>query len=433
MSGALCIDFGTSSLRAVRRQPIGKLKPLAIGRVTRSRLDDASIRSEIHVDAAGKQVRFGDAAVRQSAKQEGAMLYELSPKMWLRDPNSITQPIAGGMELTREELLIGLLANAIHACADADNIGYETLRKLDLRIAHPVWETAQGAANTLLLRIASKAKLLALRRDWSSVPVSALREWVAQDTTERISAVDVVEPIAAAVELLPYEENLIRLCAIIDVGAGTTDVGLFKSLVPDPDSCKRDRLIPCGAARSVFKAGNEVDRIVLEQLARRSSVTDEVRWTDVRGRIRRIKETLFQRGYAQELGVDLQLEDVEGHPNAKAMASAIRAQVIAAVTECQADIQLLMNRSSWPVQELDVVLAGGGAQMGFLRRALAPALEVGGRTLRVRITDPQERAGAETFGAGRGRMAVALGGASVEYDHLQTLDAKIDKIRRGKY
>ena len=50
MSGALCIDFGTSSIRAVRRQPSGKLKTLDIGRVTRSKLDDASIRCEIHVD-----------------------------------------------------------------------------------------------------------------------------------------------------------------------------------------------------------------------------------------------------------------------------------------------------------------------------------------------------------------------------------------------
>ena len=39
MSGALCIDFGTSSIRAVRRLPGGKLKPLDIGRVTRSKLD----------------------------------------------------------------------------------------------------------------------------------------------------------------------------------------------------------------------------------------------------------------------------------------------------------------------------------------------------------------------------------------------------------
>ncbi len=433
MTGVLCLDFGTSSVRAVRRQPSGKLKPLAIGRVVRSRLDDASIRSEVHIDSTGKQVRFGDAAVRQWAKGEGALLFELSPKLWLRDLDRIDQPAAPGTALTREDLLVGLLANAVRAAAEADGIGFDTLRKLDLRIAHPVWENSATEANTVLARIAVKARQVAFQRDWSSVSASTLKDWASIEVADRAAMIEVVEPIAAAVELLPSEENLIRLCAVVDVGAGTTDIGLFRSLVPDPDSAKRSRLIPLGVARSVFKAGNEVDAIVLELLERRTRVQDPVQWASVRGRVRFIKETLFKQGSVQELGVDVALGDLEAHPSARAMADAVRSAIVTAVQACEKDVQLLMNRASGAVQELDLVLAGGGAQMGFLRNALAPAIIVGGRNLRVRISDPLERAGIGTFGAGRSRMAVALGGANEEYDLLQTQEAKPERYRLGSY
>ena len=433
MTGVLCLDFGTSSVRAVRRQPSGKLKPLAIGRVARSRLDDASIRSEVHIDSTGKQVRFGDAAVRQWAKGEGALLFELSPKMWLRELDRIDQPAAAGTPLTRQDLLVGLLANAIRAAAEADGIGFDTLRKLDLRIAHPVWENSAAEASAVLARIAVKARQVAFQRDWSSVSASTLKDWSSIEVADRPAMIEVVEPIAAAVELLPSEENLIRLCAVVDVGAGTTDIALFRSLVPDPDSAKRSRLIPYGVARSVFQAGNQVDAIVLELLKQRTGTHDPVQWASVRGRIRFIKEALFTQGYVQELGVHLGLRDVETHPAAAAMADAVRAALDAAVQACEKDVQLLMNRASGAVQELDLVLAGGGAQMAFLRSALSPGFVVGGKTLRVRITDPQERAGVETFGAGRARMAVSLGGANEEYDLLQTQETKPDRYRRGSY
>ena len=108
MSGALCIDFGTSSIRAVRRLPGGKLKPLDIGRVTRSKLDDASIRCEIHIDEQRRYVRYGDRAVVARKDTGIPTLYEASPKLWLREPERLADPVAEGLDLCREDLLAGL-------------------------------------------------------------------------------------------------------------------------------------------------------------------------------------------------------------------------------------------------------------------------------------------------------------------------------------
>jgi hypothetical protein len=103
---------------------------------------------------------------------------------------------------------------------------------------------------------------MAFQRDavkWGTVPVSTLLEHVRSAATPRRDGVDVVEPVAAAVELLPSEENLVRICAVVDVGAGTTDIGLFQSVEPDIASSVRSKLYPMGQASSVFQAGNDID------------------------------------------------------------------------------------------------------------------------------------------------------------------------------
>ena len=103
MSGALCIDFGTSSIRAVRRLPSGKLKTLDIGRVTKSRLDDASIRSEIHVDEQRRYIRYGERAVVARKDIGTPSLYESSPKLWLKEPDRLGEPCVYGADAEAEQ------------------------------------------------------------------------------------------------------------------------------------------------------------------------------------------------------------------------------------------------------------------------------------------------------------------------------------------
>lgn len=434
MSGALCIDFGTSSIRAVRRLPGGRLKTLDIGRVTRSRLDDASIRSEIHIDEHRRYIRFGERAVIARSEGGTPSLYESSPKLWLKEPGRLGEAAAPGLEVTREQLLSGLLAYAVRAAADAAGIGESTLKSVDIRISHPVWpESVKTSANAALARICAQARQMAFSREWGTVTVNILRDHVQEQAIPRPLAVDVVEPVAAAVELLPSEENLVRICAVVDVGAGTTDIGLFLSLVPDDASSVRSKLYPTGQPISVFKAGNVVDGIVLKLLEERAVRQSVTALADVRSRIRGIKETLFSDGLIQELGCDVHLKDLQSHPDAKAMAAEIRAELLKLVRENTALIARWLDKSVHSVQRLDVVMAGGGGSIDFVVRAIDKPVTVDHRTIPVRLTIPGDRAGIDTFGASRGRMAVALGGAGDDYENLVHEQPKLTTIRRGSF
>ena len=432
MSGVLCIDFGTSSIRAVRRQPSGKLKALDIGRVTKSRLDDASIRSEIHVDEAGRYVRFGERAFVARSDASTPALYETSPKLWLKEPGRLGDEAVPGLGVTREQLLCGLLAYALRAAAEADGIGESTLKSVDIRIAHPVWPTqVKTAASAALARICAQARQIAFMRDWGTVTLRSLLEHVQAPATPRHVAVDVVEPVAAAAELLPSEENLVRICAVVDVGAGTTDIGLFLSLVPDGSSQVRSKLYRKGNPVSVFKAGNAVDEMVLKLLEARAKKPSAVALADVRARIRGIKETLFIDGFIQELGCDVHLKDLQAQPEAKAMAAEIRAELLRLVHDNANSITEWLDRPVHSVKCLDVVMAGGGSSIDFVLRAIDTPIPINQKTLQVKLTIPGDRTGVNTFGASRGRMAVALGGASHDYDALVHEQPTVSTIRRG--
>ena len=432
MSGALCIDFGTSSIRAVRRLPSGKLKTLDIGRVTKSRLDDASIRSEIHVDEHRRYVRFGERAVVARKDTGTPSLYESSPKLWLKEPDRLGEAAAPGLGVTREQLLAGLLAYAIRASAEADEIGESTLKSVDIRIAHPVWPAqVKTAANAALARICAQARQMAFQREWGTVTVTSLLEHLQTAATPRVGAVDVVEPVAAAAELLPSEENLVRICAVIDVGAGTTDIGLFLSLVPDGSSHVRSKLYPMGQPVSVFKAGNVVDGIVLKLLEGRAKKPSATALADVRARIRGIKETLFRDGLIQELGCDVHLKDLQSHSEARAMAAEIRAEFLKLVQDNAGAIAKWLDKPVHSVSRLDVVMAGGGGNIEFVVNAIDKPVPLDRRTVQVKLTIPGDRAGINTFGASRGRMAVALGGASNDYDTLVHEQPTMTKIRLG--
>jgi hypothetical protein len=432
MSGALCIDFGTSSIRAVRRLPSGRLKVLDIGRVTKSRLDDASIRSEIYVDEQGRSVRYGERAVVARKDAGIPILYEASPKLWLREPGRLADAAAAGLDLSREELLIGLLAYAVRAAAEADGIGAETLKRLDLRIAHPVWPPqVKAAADAALIRLCYQARKIALDREWGTLTTGTLREYARSKVSTRTSDADVIEPVAAAVELLPNEDNIVKICAVVDVGAGTTDIGLFLSLVPDSVSPVRSKLYQLGQAVSVFKAGNQIDAIVLKLIETRAGKPSQLAIADVRARIRGIKETLFTDGFVQELGTDVQLVDVQSHPEAKSMAREIRAELEKSISANAPTISSWMNRRTHSIGRLDLVMAGGGGAIEFLRKEIEKSVEIDGKRLQVKVSIPEARLGVNTFGASRARMAVALGGASPNYDTLQHEQPSMKTIRRG--
>jgi TPR repeat protein len=424
MSAALCIDFGTSSIRAVYRDEKNNRHVLPIGLVTGAKsIDEASIRSEIHIDAQGKGLKYGEHAVVAKAKLAASSYYESSPKLWLLEPDKLDQPAFTGLKVTRRELLTGLLAYGIFGAKEAlqrIQVAYPEVLQ-DIRIAHPVWrEDLSRRANQELLQIGYAASQLAEQGDWGDVPLSTLRSYFDQPYTGSLHPrSDVIEPVAAALELLSRKVNLRQICAVVDVGAGTTDIGLFYSVVTEGHA---DRLIPLSTTRSVFKAGNEIDQVLYQILAKKSGTTDKLKLYDVRTRIRQIKEFLFANGFVQELGVRVSLDEVERHSDIIKMAQEIRACFEEAVLSDRKKI-LGLNRDP----RIQIVMAGGGGNVSFIRSVLSRPVAVGEKLIPVSIS-ASEGTDQLTYGASHERLAVALGGANVYYDSLRHEHEKLTSI-----
>lgn len=433
MNHVLCIDFGTSSVRAVHRGPDGRSHPLPLGKVTKSKLDDASIRSDVHVDRQSKYVRFGERAV--AALVEGSpALFETSPKLWLTEPDRLGERAADSVSLTREQLLTGLLAHAIQAACKAADLGESLLDRAEVRVARPIWPTpVRLAADQALNRMVSKARAIALQREWATVPTAALQRSLEDDSIiHRLQETAVLEPIAAASELLPAEDNWRRLCAVVDVGAGTTDIGLFQSVVPDSFSGAQEKLHRLGEPISVFQAGNAVDDILLHIVESQAQAPAPEGMADVKARIRTIKETLFANGLVHELGVTVRRADLDSHARAKRMASDIRQSLVDLIQRNAPAITILMGAGVHCIQHLDVIMAGGGCSLGFLRSRLGRPINVGGVELPVKLQKVEELRELRTWGASRSRLAVALGGASLHYDHLKHELEPCMTIKRGQ-
>lgn len=432
-SETLCVDFGTSSIRIAKREISGRRQVLEIGRLTDSKsIDGASMRSEVCLDADGKTVRFGERAYEARLRSPRPLFYEASPKLWLKEPSKLRIPVIPSSDVTRWDLIAGLLAYGLFAAIEGGWKGSGQIRSSDIRIAHPVWPNdVSVAANRALLELGLVAAEMAGLGDWGVTTTEILRSYTANSTNETLpSHADVVEPIAAAVELLPDDSNVRRLCAIIDVGAGTTDIGLFQSLIPDASSSKNQSLIPLGETRSVFLAGNEIDRVVLRlclEKAKAISATDRI---DIQSRIRFLKESLFKDKIIQPHGITLTLDQLENAPEIRTMAKTVRSELQSLINSNVSGVSNWLSGLKHTTGKLAIVMAGGGAELEFLRRELSSPIAVGAWTVPVIVTSPSApRQKTNMYGASYSRLAVALGGADELYDTVRHEHEKLVSFR----
>lgn len=442
MKPALCLDFGTSAIRAVFRSGTGARDVLNIGDVTDSRsIDGASIRSEISIDADEETIRFGERAYEAHLAGTKPLFREASPKLWFAQPRDLVLPVVPGLTITRRDLIAGLLAYAMYA---ADKTGRWRIPKrldgVDLRIAHPVWprETRQRAEEALA-QIGWLALHMAGEGDWGETSADVLLSWTSPDAgmpPRLVSSVDTLEPVAAAVELLPGTTNSRRICVVVDVGAGTTDLGVFQALSPDAASKKASKLIPAGPTVSVFKAGDEIDRTVVRLLKEKYPDDYPRNKADIETRIRSLKENLFKQGQLRVGGMGLDLKTLEGAPEMRAMASEVRARLELCLATAHSSIEAWSSTQSGVTERsIALVMAGGGAQLDFLRKGLSRPLQLNGRTYEFQLVEPQAPPSLLMHGAGYTRLAVALGGANPTYDtviHEHTEISRIASLGRPK-
>lgn len=432
MKPVLCLDFGTSSIRAALRTASGAVEVLDIGAVTASRsIDSASIRSEICIDEDEDTIRFGERAYEAFLAGKPQAFRQTSPKLWLKEPDKLNSFACPGISLTRKQLIAGLLAYAMFAASQTGKWQLPSSPDTsDVRVAHPVWPAStRGAADTALAEVTWLALNMASAGDWGETSVDVLQSWTETDAGQTPLfnfEVDTLEPVAAAVELLPRISNSRQVCVVVDVGAGTTDIGVFQSLSPDEVSGKENRLIPTGPTLSVFKAGNDIDRTLLRMMSESFPHQFKANRGDLEGRIRSIKESLFKQGAISEQGIHVRLSDLEQASEMRAMTAEIRKNLKDAMLGAWHVIDTWLMSPNAVDKRIVVVMAGGGAEIRFLRDAVSRPMSLAGKLFELSVVTPQAPRGLVMHGAGYTRLAVALGGAgrlykSVLHEHSQLL------------
>jgi hypothetical protein len=461
MSQILCLDFGTSSLRAALLDHKGIQSVLPIGLSVRSALDDASIRSDVLLSTDGSKIYLAEDAIKLRGTQQ-YLLYDASPKLWLKNPENLSKLIFPGSKITREMLLTALVSYALSACINSAKFSQEEFKKLDIRMSHPIWDKSVAAkVNSLYKNILSTAIKLApeIKNGVISSEIFASKYLELDDKKQKNNAIqiEVLEPIAAALTLFPSQDNIPRICTVIDIGAGTTDIGIFKVLYPDESSDKKRSLIPIGKAVSLFSAGNAIDEILLDHIISESTKENQTKELktrirqikerlfpdstkkpkedqikELKTRIRQIKERLFSVGMVTELGVNLMLTDFIKNPKLKNMYAQIKATIQNCLSEPDNYDTLEPFFRIRNINQLDIVMGGGGGSLTFITTPLkSEQFKFGNNFLSVNILEANTELGIPLFNASMERLAVALGGSNDEYESLITMHTEPKYFMRG--
>lgn len=420
----LCIDFGTSSIRAAIRHGNRTARPIPIGAAFGSSIDSASIPSAIFLSDDFANVAFGQEALTLGMTGRKAAIFDISPKKWMTAgyPSDLMNGISDRTNLTKLHLLSGLIAQSLSAICKSEKLRPHDLAELEIRLSHPIWP---GHRKSELLRHLIGISKLAISICGLTDRLCDTETFLAKTRGFEAAAnppeVDVEEPVAAALQLFDNDLNSREICAVIDVGAGTMDMGIFLSLTPDAASHRhRRKLIQAAPPRSIFKAGDFIDDALLNLITHKSKTTSDVVVSDLNRRRRSIKESLFESKKIYEAGVEVQLDELQALPQIHAMSEELASTFGTMLHEASSYLSTFVDASFHRTDKVNVIFAGGGASIDFLHRAVPSNYNFGsGRKTPVSITSYSGNY--VSLPASIDRLAVAIGGTTDVIEWPQTV------------
>lgn len=431
----LCLDFGTAMSKAFAMDASHSPVELALG--ARAGASGYPVDSTLFITDEGILL-FGPQALAKgaAAAEAGRMRFD-SPKARLSmgEQGDVNKIIVGpeinptGTPLSEGELItlyLGYLTDL--AVSELESQGFS--RYTRRRFARPCWPDERNRwAEPLLRKMLAQAQVLAdtFQGRWNTgIPVAEAN--VALCKLKELATVPdyllgqgIPEPVAAAASLLLQDEAQRELFMVIDVGAGTTDFGLFLlQNNPDRDVCLT-RIIP-GTVEYLPEAGNRVDDLLKFYVLDSEGIDPgspegKHNKTYLDSRIRLYKETLFRDGIveitlANHSRVLVDREEFQKSPRVQAFVKRLHdkiEQILGVVGDGYLD--LLAN------SEMKVVLTGGGAALPMVTDLAKGVIEVKGRKI-LKTSVAKVPSWIEEnypgFAPQYPQLAVAIGGAAPE-------------------
>ena len=435
----LCIDFGTAMSKVTLvHDGAGKdggdeIQVLELGDVAGQDPSDGPFElliSSVYISNDGL-VYFGKSALEvseQEAESGGHQRIDNMKRFLSED--GVDQVLTGefnptGIEIDYRDIVLFYLVYltwVINQCTD--EMGYD--RNICRRFAMPVFDNAKARQYSgMLSRMLGDAQLAAEHfGDLIDDGVSLEDLTVVCDTIRDMDleyafiGSPVTEPLGVASALVSEDGAANNLSLVVDIGAGTTDISLFRIRV-DPDGAVFVANQIPGAARGLTMAGNYIDRVLIQKILSKSEVGFQsadykrVR-NDLERKVRVYKEELFESGH---IDVPLPNGDVIQVDRDEFLQSPsihkFQEELRKKIAEILEEVDEFFLRTA-PRQELVLVLTGGGASLPFVQSLVGETIEVGNLSVKtVKSHDfpewmVEDHADLEDIFP---RIAVSLGGA----------------------
>lgn len=449
----MCLDFGTAMSKAFATVSPDEYLELELGAAAGQ--SGYTLPSSVFIGDDGKAY-FGFEAIDHSQDLVDSGRERLdSIKGWLSlrregnldSPSCVLQQTLNptAYKLTQGDLIRFYLAYLTDmACIalgkyvlDDKAIGRYPKR----RFARPCWPDAAQAqwADKLMRSMLAEAQILAdtFSGKWSGgIEVAELKAAVEQVKLlnmrpDYLIGEGIPEPVAVAAGAIADNQNLRDAFMVVDVGAGTTDFGLFLStrMPGNEDDMPRVFQVPA-SIQGLMQAGDKVDGLLRAFVARKESVdaadnSGRMILADLGRRIRGLKETLFKTGkleYALADGTvgQVSLEDFLSDEAMKRFSAAVETGFKKALGALD---QSWLRWLSLEGVRLNVVLTGGSSALPMMKALGQGVIEVNGFRIMRQPVDPRPDwmdGVPEEFLDVYRQLAVAIGGAAESMPETMT-------------
>ena len=435
----ICIDFGTSASK-VAIEHYDDLFAVPLGELSGDPVKKHPFDSSLLFSTDGN-VYLGFRAIEQSlapGRQPEQRLDSMKSFLTQGKPCPLDQlPVPVEANATRtafsiRDALVLLLAELIALTNRfvEDSFGQRVIDDAELRFSRPVFDDPGHSAwvDGEMSAAIGWARTIAPRmRNPESCKLTAeeargLLDKAYKATANPLAQKGIPEPLAASV-LHFSGQNQRLLAAIVDIGAGTTDIGLFVAVVPDGMNQIRQAQI-LSDPMSVLKAGDELDRILFS-LTTDGEHLEPRHMTELKLKIRSYKEQLFNLNetiptlYGGKRLQRILRHQFEDQPDYRAMSGEIAGALGQLIEGAGRMINMFANASFHAPRHIALIPAGGGAKLPLMAELARIDWRALGVNLPLKLYPPTPEDLANQFGEDFPKLAVALGGAAALNPNFQ--------------
>ncbi|MEZ9901803.1 hypothetical protein [Vibrio breoganii] len=433
----ICLDFGTAMSKATLIEEDRyfsdeeNIEVIPLGVPTdQEEISENMLMSSVFIGDDGI-VYFGQFAVDMSLNQpEGSQRQRIDNIKRYLSEDALHETIGSQFDPTSsslifEDMILAYLAYFTWAVNEATaELGYP--KNTQRRFAMPCFDKGkQSKVASKLKKLLGQAQILAdTFADQFNLGIelddlmNAIKGVRSLSFSSQFIGESITEPLGVAGSLISWHDNVNSLIMVIDVGAGTSDLSLYR-LKFDPKTQKSVALEVKGASRGITEAGNYLDRLLQAHILRQARIdSSDSMYRNTLGalelRLREYKESLFTDGFViinlfNGVTVEIELEDFTSLPQVEKFSNSLRNCMESILN----DIDPSFVRGA-PNGALGIALTGGGAQLPMVKSLAQGELFVHNHKLKLVQTQSFPKWLEEDYPeleAEYPRIAVSIGGA----------------------